>query len=403
MVSSLFPSDKKQINSICIGSGRFLRAVLVPALVASNMKPIIVQTRGRNFIEYCASRKEQQQQQQEQDDCWTYEVDTVEHDGKIKTDEIKCYGAGSLGTDEAKNHVLTMISQLENIKVIGVGVTEAGLASSSTKAMKDLFDILSQLATQFTEKRTACDNPHGKICIVNTDNVSQNGNAIAKFMMELAADSGDCEIVQTFIREKVIFLNSMVDRITSQREGSNGLVPRAEPTPAKALVIEDLGRDLPLELLAGSIKERFGVVVRTMEGQLNADIALKLRVANGTHTAAAHVMALCRLLMTDVLSSPQDSPNHDNATLLMKYLDSFFQNQIIQGVVLTDAFEANAQDAEDVYKDWRQRLIHSYFGLSTLFITQNGAAKGGIRIGPTIVDLVRHGKVGFSGDVTILD
>jgi hypothetical protein len=106
-------------------------------------------------------------------------------------------------------------------------------------------------------------------------------------------------------------------------------------------------------------------------------------------------MALCRLLMTDVLSSPQDSPNHDNATLLMKYLDSFFRNQIIQGVVLTDAFEANAQDAEDVYTDWRQRLIHSHFGLSTLFITQNGAAKGGIRIGPTIVDLVRHGKVGF--------
>jgi hypothetical protein len=32
----------------------------------------------------------------------------------------------------------------------------------------------------------------------------------------------------------------MVDRITAQRPGSDGDVPRAEPLPAKALVIEDL-------------------------------------------------------------------------------------------------------------------------------------------------------------------
>ena len=339
-------------------------------------------------MDYCASRKEQ-------NECWTYEVDTVEHNGDIKLEEIKFYGAGSLGTVEAKNQVLKMVSELENVKVIGVGVTEAGLASSSTKAMKDLFDILSQLASQFTQKKTTCNNPNGKICIVNTDNVSKNGNAIAKFMTELATTSEDGENIQVFLREKVMFLNSMVDRITSHREGSKGLVPRAEPTPTKALVIEDLGRDLPLELLQDNIKEEFGVVVRTKKGQLNADIALKLRVANGTHTAVAHVMALCHLLMTDVLSSPQDSPNRENATLLMKYLDSFFQNQILEGVLLTDVFQASAQDAEYVYKDWRQRLIHAHFGLSTFFITQNGAAKGGIRIGPTVVDLVRHGQVCF--------
>jgi len=342
-------------------------------------------------MEYCDSRGETENK------CWTYEVDTVEHDGIVKTEEIKCYGAGSLGTEETKNQVLDMVSELENVKVIGVGVTEAGLASSSTKAMRDIFDILSQLASQFREKKTSCDNPNGKICIVNTDNVSQNGNVIASFMTELAkartTNSEAGENIEEFLKEKVVFLNTMVDRITSQRQGSDGLVPRAEPTPAKALVIEDLAGDLPVELLAASIKDNFGVVVRTKEGQLDADIALKLRVANGTHTGAAHVMALCRLLMTDVLSSPQDAPNHDNATLLMKYLDSFFENQIRKGVVVTDAFEASEEDAEYVYNDWRQRLTHAYFGLSTLFITQNGAAKGGIRIGPTVADLVRHGQV----------
>ena len=34
-------------------------------------------------------------------------------------------------------------------------------------------------------------------------------------------------------------------------------------------------------------------------------------------------------------------------------------------------------------------MTHPHFGLSTFFITQNGAAKGGIRLGPTVADLLR--------------
>ena len=51
----------------------------------------------------------------------------------------------------------------------------------------------------------------------------------------------------------------MVDRITSERKGSNGLVPRAEPTPLKALVIEDLDQDLPLEWNSPNMRKNFGV------------------------------------------------------------------------------------------------------------------------------------------------
>jgi hypothetical protein len=35
-------------------------------------------------------------------------------------------------------------------------------------------------------------------------------------------------------------------------------------------------------------------------------------------------------------------------------------------------------------------LVHAQFGLSSFFITQNGTAKGGIRWGPTVIDLVRR-------------
>jgi hypothetical protein len=143
------------------------------------------------------------------------------------------------------------------------------------------------------------------------------------------------------------------------------------------------------------MKDTYGVIVRMKQGQLDADIALKLRIANGTHTAVAHVMALCGLLMTDILSCQNCSSNeyYEEATILIKYLDSLFENQICQGVNVTNAFSASATDAKYVYDDWRQRLVHAHFGLSTFFITQNGAAKGGIRIGPTIMDLVSHGKV----------
>lgn len=387
MTSSLFSTDKTQIDSICIGSGRFLRAVLVPALIASNMKPIIVQTRGTSFMNYCKSRCPPGGSF----DYLTYEVDTVEFDGKTVTQEIKCYGASSLGTQEGKQGVMNLIQDMNEIKLIGVGVTEAGLANSSTQAVLDLYEILTLIATRILNNQMKCSNPNGKLCVVNTDNVSYNGDTIRKFMMELVAKSGN-EDLETFFKDMIVFHNSMVDRITSQREGSNGLVPRAEPTPAKALVIEDLGADLPVELLDENIQKDYGVVVRSQVGQLDADIALKLRVANGTHTAAAHVMALCKLLMTDVLSSPDGEANHENAKLLMKYLDSFFHDQICRGVVVTQSFSATADDAEYVYKDWRARLIHAYFGLSTFFITQNGAAKGGIRIAPTVADLVRSGK-----------
>jgi mannitol-1-phosphate/altronate dehydrogenase len=209
-------------------------------------------------------------------------------------------------------------------------------------------------------------------------------------MIQIANQNNDKSFL-TFLNEKVSFHNTMVDRITSQRDGSNGLIPRAEPVPAKALVIEDLDSNLPPCFSTPELKSKFGVVVRTLPNQLKGDIALKLRVANGTHTAIAHVMALTRLLTTDELSKKQeeDSSSRGSAQILMTYLDSMFDQQIL--VAGGESF--GKEETEAVYQDWRKRLIHAHFGLSAFFITQNGAAKGGIRISPTVRDLITSGKV----------
>lgn len=99
-------------------------------------------------------------------------------------------------------------------------------------------------------------------------------------------------------------------------------------------------------------------------------------------------MALSKILLTDILSASKASSLNNNThnddsdsttssagTLLMKYVDTFFHSQILVGT----STSSEKQEMVNVYQDWRKRLCHKYFGLSTFFITQNGAAKGGIR------------------------
>jgi hypothetical protein len=87
-------------------------------------------------------------------------------------------------------------------------------------------------------------------------------------------------------------------------------------------------------------------------------------------------MALSGILKTDTLTSP-------DGALWMSYLDSLFEQDILVGA--TPLY--GKTETEEAYKDWRGRLCHAHFGLSTFFITQNGAAKGGIRLGPTVTSL----------------
>jgi mannitol-1-phosphate/altronate dehydrogenase len=400
--SLLFPTptqDVSSINALCIGSGRFLRSVLVPALIHCQLKPIILQTRGRTFMDYVSNRSNISQ---ESSITFTYEVDTVHYDGKIQTEIIPFYGVGTLGTDEGKQDLLNLVSKVKVLSFIGVGVTEAGLSSADSKTMQDLADILEGCCIS----QIACNNPNGKICVVCTDNIPNSGDLLRSYMVQIAKsreeekkmDQANNDVSERlnkkqrvdnmsflqFLYQKVTFHNTMVDRITSQRDGSNGMVPRAEPIPSKALVIEDLNGDLPKAFLKDETRSKYGVVVRTRPGQLRGDIALKLRVANGTHTSIAHLMALSQLLMTDTLSSKSEE-----SKLIMAFLDSFFEGQILPAAEK----EFGLKETKAVYEDWRKRLIHGHFGLSTLFITQNGAAKGGIRIGPTVRDLVAQNKV----------
>lgn len=357
--------DAKSIDCLCLGTGRFLRSVLVPALVEAKLKPALIQTRGSNFLEYMMMRNSNNNN----DHYPTYEVDTVLPSGMVETQTVPCHGAFTLGTAEGKAAFMTFLQEQQqpplSIKLIGVGVTEAGLANSQTQAMQELFQLLDYLRSHNTYSAT--------LTVIDMDNVPENGDVIRSHMLKLS-NNGDAEM-KLYLQTRVTFCNTMVDRITSQREGSDGMVPKCEPLPSKALVILDPEHGLPESLAALT---NLGIVVRSKSEQLQADIALKLRVANGTHTAIAQCMALVGIINTDTLAQ---------GGLWMEYLDSLFESQILPG---SSAF--GTAETKCVYEDWRNRLIHPYFGLSTFFITQNGASKGGIRFGPTMIDIMEQKK-----------
>ncbi|KAL3923926.1 MAG: hypothetical protein SGILL_001360 [Bacillariaceae sp.] len=361
------------VDALCLGTGRFLRSVLVPSLVGAGLQTALVQPRGRSFLEYMASR-----------DGETYPIDTVLEDGTIRTEEIPCCGAFSLGSEADKESLVEWLPTLKhNPLVLGIGVTEAGLASHETQAMKDLYELLLLFLILINEGKWKVRE---RICVINMDNVPNNGDVIQRFLLRISDERLHSETETSIHRDmrvfligdRIVFLNSMVDRITSQREGSNGkFVPRCEPMPMKALVLLDLNDALPPRL-----KDQTGVIVRKSERQLEKDIDLKLRIANGTHTAIAHVLTLRQHFQTTILAT------HKPGRLYMEYLESIISHQIIPAV--TASSRATAEETQEVWQDWRTRLVHPHFGLSTLFISQNGATKGGIRWGPTVDDILTH-------------
>ena len=144
-------------------------------------------------------------------------------------------------------------------------------------------------------------------------------------------------------------------------------MPRAEPLPAKALVIEDLHSVLPTALASAS-----GVVVRTEPGSLRSDLQQKLRIANGLHSAMVYVMALSGQLTTAACAEAS-SP-------ILPYLAQLYLRDVRH---LAAELHCAPSALQPVYAEWMSRLQHAHFGLSTFFVAQNATQKLGIRLIPS--------------------
>jgi hypothetical protein len=321
---------------------------LVPALVGAGYHPAMIQPRGRSFVEFM----------QDKNDGSSYEVDTVEISGAISTTQVPCYGAFSLGRSSDKLAFVECLPTLNRLSILGVGVTEYGLSSKDTPVMKDLYELLHIFYTLIRDGTWQYEEINPTITVINMDNIPNNGDLIQSYMQEHA--SGDDNMKQ-FLKDWIVFVNTMVDRFTSHREG-NAMVPNCEPTPRKAVVILDPTGSLPSRL-----SEQDGVIIRTSRRDFDFDVTLKLRLC----TAIAHILALTKHLNTDMLSTSDIGKKE-----IMLYLDTLAEQQILP------ASKRDQNEANIAYQDWRQRLLHPFFGMSTFFITQNGR--------PTVSDLLSN-------------
>jgi hypothetical protein len=196
-------------------------------------------------------------------------------DGSILTDEYSIAACGSLGVAEGRAAFMALPARLRGLRFVGIGVTEAGIVHNGPAIL-----VLAEFLHACYAAGLAAD---ARLSVINTDNVPFNGDSIASHVAscDYVARLDDGEAFCAWVRARVVFHNTMVDRITSHRAGAPE-VPRAEPLPKKALVLEDLVGVLPPALVAVP-----GVVVRKGAGQLADDVALKLRLANGTPPSLA--------------------------------------------------------------------------------------------------------------------
>ncbi|CAN0061663.1 unnamed protein product, partial [Discosporangium mesarthrocarpum] len=113
------------------------------------------------------------------------------------------------------------------------------------------------------------------------------------------------------------------------------------------------------------------------------DHALKLQVANATHTAMVHFMALSRM---------RDTAACIIHTFIMTYLNSLIDQDIAPLAAKVRLRELGIDEDEvySVWRDWSKRLTHPHFGLSTLFVSQNAFQKLGTRLLPSVRAALRE-------------
>lgn len=108
-LSSDAPEALAEVSALCFGTGRFLRSVLVPALVGAygGNKVALIQARGCSMMKYMASRQSSSTPN-------TYEIDTVLPDGTIDTALVPCCAAFSVGTDRDKRAFVEALPHMKN-------------------------------------------------------------------------------------------------------------------------------------------------------------------------------------------------------------------------------------------------------------------------------------------------
>jgi short subunit fatty acids transporter len=111
------------------------RAVLVPAVELLG-GVVIAQPRGEKFVAYMNER------------AGLYEVDTVLADGSVQTSRHQVEACDTLSDSKARSAFLTLPARLSGLRVIGVGITEAGFNIEKLVFVNFIFNVNLVIALQ---------------------------------------------------------------------------------------------------------------------------------------------------------------------------------------------------------------------------------------------------------------
>ena len=159
------------VQAVCLGTGRFLRAVLVPALHELGAAVSLCQPRGDSFSAHIGRRILSGLGP-------SYEVETVLADGAVLSSTYPVAACGSLCKPAGRAAFMALPSRLHpRLRYLGVGVTEAGIAHNS-EVMQALAEFLHMYYIQCLKKGDG-----DIVSVLNTDNLPLNGDAIHSHVM----------------------------------------------------------------------------------------------------------------------------------------------------------------------------------------------------------------------------
>lgn len=358
----------EDVKVLIIGLGGFIRTELVSMIDQLNVsgeyngKVVMVHPRS---TEIATVLKEQ---------GGIYQTITKYPDGREEVKAVRCVaGVGTLidkqtgfsARDGETDRAAFMRYAALDLDMIGIGVTEAGLAKDSP-TMKDLMDFLYQYFNKH--------GPRATISIINTDNFANNGSRIRDSVLYQAEKNGDESEFIRWLRDNVTFHNTMVDRIVGSPDKKEDPYkpPVAEPVPPIRLSILDTERALrvPLWKIGPAVK------LRTSEEDFKKDNQWKLRILNALHTAQVYVAALTG--MTYVWESMSDPTIYD-------YISRIMDNDIVP--TINRNLPVAGSDAASFAKGCMERFKNPYIPLKTRWVAQGAVDKIGLRFAPTIKDM----------------
>ena len=288
------------VKAVAIGTGRFMRGIVIPAVLDAVGDVIIAQTRGSSFSKKVVDSWRRRQSSGETSTGLTFEVATSSHtdDANPTLRPCRVVAVGTLDTEDGRQAFVSLPPQLPALRLLLVGIQPSEVQPDSP-AMRDLGAFL----------RARFQSNGRALSVVDTsfdatgDSDGEGGTRLAKVVRAVCAASSEDERFLRWVITDVTFHNCVpesavsvyprdvtVPLVEAPLSTASSLSDGAPPLDLSiALKIEDVASVLP-ESLGNT--QKTGILLRRTRGQIQRDAELRRLVAGTVRAALAPALVL---------------------------------------------------------------------------------------------------------------